>query len=75
MPESEPNREVTDARVTELELRFMDQQAELEQMSQVLYAQQRTIDTLVKRLEHLEKKLAAEPGLVDAAANEKPPHY
>lgn len=62
-------------RVDELEMRFMEQQRLLEELSTVLYAQQRTMDLAFSRVEQLEKKLASEPGLVDARADERPPHY
>jgi len=62
-------------RIVELEIRFTEQQAMLQQLSDVVYAQQRTIDKLRADLERLAKKLAGEPGLVDAHADEKPPHY
>jgi len=62
-------------RVTELEVRYMEQQALLEDLSRVLYAQQRALDLLASRVAQLEKKLQGEPGLVDAKADERPPHY
>lgn len=64
-------------RLIELETRYMEQQALLEDLSQVLYAQERTLAAMATRLESLEKKLAeaGDPGLVDARAQEKPPHY
>jgi SlyX protein len=61
-------------RVTELELRFMEQQATLQTLSDVVYAQMRALDALTEQVELLRKKLA-EPGLVDAADKERPPHY
>lgn len=64
-------------RLIELETRYMEQQALLEDLSQVLYAQEKTLVAMAARLEQLEKKLAeaGDPGLVDARAQEKPPHY
>ena len=64
-------------RLIELETRYMEQQALLEDLSQVLYAQERTLAAMAARIEQLEKKLAeaGDPGLVDARAQEKPPHY
>ena len=62
-------------RLKELELRYTEQQAFVQELSEVVYAQQRQIDALNARLAVLAKKLEAEPGLVDAKADEKPPHY
>ena len=65
----------TDSRLDELEARYTHLQDEVDQLSQVLFQQQRTLDLLTQVLERLRDKVAADPGLVDAAANEKPPHY
>ena len=54
-------------RITELELRFTEQERLLQELSGVVYAQQVAL---------LEKKLQAEPGLVDPSADkDPPPHY
>jgi SlyX protein len=64
-----------DSRLMELELRYM-QQAELQQqLSDVLYTQQKTLDALKAEVELLKSKLAGDPGLVDAKQLERPPHY
>ena len=57
-------------RVTDLEIRITHQSEMLEQLNDVIYAQQKQIDLLVKKLASLEKQ-AGNP----APANEKPPHY
>lgn len=64
-----------EARIVELEIHFTEQQRLLQEMSDVVYAQQRTIDLLHAELELVKKKVTAEPGLVDATVSEKPPHY
>lgn len=64
-----------EARVTELEIRYTEQQQLVQELSDVVYAQQKTIDLLSAELALLKKKLEAEPGLVDANLQEKPPHY
>ncbi|HVE84603.1 MAG TPA: SlyX family protein [Myxococcales bacterium] len=62
-------------RITELELRFTEQERLLQELSGVLFSQQRELDALRAEVAHLRQKLAAEPGLVDAAENDPPPHY
>ncbi len=62
-------------RLSELELKFTEQQQLLSELSDVLFAQQREIDGLRAALVFLQSKLAADPGLVDAKADERPPHY
>lgn len=64
-----------DARLMELEIRYTEQQQLVQDLSDVVYAQQKTIDLLLAELGLLKKKLEGEPGLVDAQAQEKPPHY
>jgi len=64
-----------ESRLVELELRYMQQQEMLQQLSDVLYAQQRELDTLRAEVEYLKQKVEGEPGLVDARQQEKPPHY
>jgi SlyX protein len=64
-----------ESRVVELELRYMQQQELLQELSEVLYAQRRELDALRAEVDFLKKKLEGDPGLVDARQQEKPPHY
>jgi SlyX protein len=64
-----------ESRLVELELRYMQQQELLQQLSDALYSQQRELDAVKAELELLKKKLQDEPGLVDARQQERPPHY
>ncbi|XXF77976.1 SlyX family protein [Myxococcaceae bacterium GXIMD 01537] len=64
-----------EARIIELEIRFTQQQELLEELSGVLYEQQRLIEALRAELGLLKKKVEAEPGMVDAKQHERPPHY
>jgi SlyX protein len=65
----------TETRVAELELKFTEQAQALEELSTVVYQQQRAIDALTAELQRLRGRLDAEPGLVDASRDDKPPHY
>ncbi len=58
----------------ELELRSMAQQQTLDELSDVLYRQQRELDALKALVDRLTKKIE-EPGIVDAKQVERPPHY
>jgi SlyX protein len=62
-------------RITELELRYTEQQAALQALSDVVYAQGKTLDALRIELDQLRRRMEAEPGLVDARGDERPPHY
>lgn len=62
-------------RLNELELRFTEQQALLQELSDVIYAQSLQLEGLQASLAMVQKKVAGEPGLVDANEKERPPHY
>ncbi|HVG58477.1 MAG TPA: SlyX family protein [Hyalangium sp.] len=64
-----------ESRFIELELRYMQQADLLQQLSDVLYAQQQELGALRAEVEALKRKLEGEPGLVDAKQQERPPHY
>lgn len=71
----DPMPDPMEARLVELETRYTLQQATLQDLSDVLVAQQRELDLLRAEVAWLKKKLEAEPGLVDPNAGERPPHY
>ena len=62
-------------RFIELELRYMQQAELLQQLSDVLYAQQQELNALKAEVDLLKRKLEGDPGLVDAKQQERPPHY
>ncbi|MFP2928867.1 SlyX family protein [Pyxidicoccus sp. 3LG] len=62
-------------RIAELELRYMQQQDMLQELSTVLYEQEKLIAALRAEVEVLKQKLEGDPGLVDARQQERPPHY
>lgn len=67
---------MSDRRLDELELRYTEQQNLIEELSQVMYRQQRELDALKFELTQLKQKVGEfDPGLVDASRTEKPPHY
>jgi SlyX protein len=59
-------------RLIELELRYTHQQELLEQLSAVLYGQQKEITRLAGELRRLREQLASQP---EMPADERPPHY
>lgn len=56
-------------RLTDLEVRYAHQARLLDELSGVLFEQQRTIEGLERRVRELEDRLG------DEAGSEKPPHY
>ena len=68
--------EVMRERIVELELKFTEQQRLLQELSEVIWAQGRSLERLEHELAAMGQKLAAmEPGLVDATVVERPPHF
>ena len=65
----------SDPRIVELELRYTEQQAMLQSLSEVVYRQEKDLASLRAEVSLLKKKLEADPGLVEARPDERPPHY
>jgi len=66
---------MSETRLTELEARYALLEHTVSELSEVLYRQQRELDALREWLGKVQDRLAAEPGLVDAGRQDKPPHY
>ncbi len=64
-----------ESRIQELELRYEELQRLVQQLSEVIYAQGRELEAFRSQLRQLDEKVKAEPGLVDASVNERPPHF
>ena len=64
-------------RLTELEIKISHQDLIIEDLNQLVTAQQLTIDKLLSDLKKLTDSTAASgiPGLVDASQEAPPPHY
>lgn len=65
----------TEERVTELEIRSAHLEQLLSELSEVLYRQQKELDGLRSAVEKVKDRVKGDPGLVDAAMNDWPPHY
>jgi SlyX protein len=66
---------MSESRLDELEARYTQLEHTLSELSEVVWRQQRELDLLHEQLGQLRARLGAEPGLVDATRQEKPPHY
>jgi len=60
-------------RLSELELRWMQEKSRVDELSELVWQQSRTIEALERSLGSLRGQLAAGPG--DPVVNETPPHY
>ena len=61
-----------ESRLTDLEVRYTHLERQVAELSEVVFAQQRAIDGLVRQLTAAKAEIAH---LSPTAANEKPPHY
>lgn len=63
----------TQERLINIEMKISHQDLIIEDLNQVVYQQQKTIDVLSKKLKLLEEQFRADPNI--GPAGEKPPHY
>ncbi len=67
------NEAELEARIVDLELRFMRTEKLLEELNDVVVDQRREIDRLVAEVKTLREQVIAGSG--EEAKNERPPHY
>ena len=63
-----------ESRLTELELKYMEQSDLVDQLNTELVAANTRIETLEKRVRRLERQIE-DVLSIDAPADDKPPHY
>ncbi len=68
-------QEATETRLIELELKFTEQQALLDDLSGVVHEQEKALTHLRAELLRLKGRLGIIEERVPQAASEKPPHY
>ena len=73
-PTRDPRMANADERLTELELKYMEQSDLVEQLNRELVRVNETVTTLEGRVTRLERQIEDVLSL-DKPANEKPPHY
>jgi uncharacterized coiled-coil protein SlyX len=61
-----------ESRLTDLEVRYTHLERQVAELSEVVFAQQRTIDGLLRQLTAAKAEIAQ---LSEPVANDKPPHY
>jgi uncharacterized coiled-coil protein SlyX len=61
-----------ESRLVDLEVRYTHLERQVAELSDVVFAQQRAIDSLLRQLSATKADIAQ---LSDPVANEKPPHY
>jgi uncharacterized coiled-coil protein SlyX len=61
-----------ESRLTDLEVRYTHLERQVAELSEVVFAQQRTIDGLVRQLGAAKAEITQ---LSEPVTNDKPPHY
>jgi len=70
------NSTMTDERLTEIEIKLAHAEQAINEMSDVLYAQQALLEKLDRGLTALRQRVSAtESGSEGTSGDEKPPHY
>ena len=70
------NRTMTDDRLTEIEIKLAHAEQAINEMSEVLYAQQALLEKLDRGLTALRQRVTTvESGPEGTSGDEKPPHY
>lgn len=62
-------------RLTTLEERYAHLEKLVTELNEVIYRQQRELDTLQQQVAQLKDKVSGDPGIVDPSQHERPPHY
>ena len=64
-------------KLIDMEIRFAHQQDHIEQLDQIIYQQQQSIDAMNQRLMQLEKRMksATEANILRPDEDSPPPHY
>lgn len=65
-----------DNRLTDLEIKFMEQEQAISELSDIVNRQWQEIEQLKRKLIHAHDRIVTlEDAAPDAPANDKPPHY
>lgn len=62
-------------RLTTLEERYAHLEKLVNELSEVVYQQQKQIETLTTQVALVKDRVGGDPGIVDPAQQERPPHY
>jgi len=66
---------MSETRLDDLEVKCAHLEKMESELSEVLWRQQKELDALKDGYRGIKERLAADPGLVDASVNDRPPHY
>ncbi|MFZ5439118.1 MAG: SlyX family protein [Myxococcota bacterium] len=66
---------MSEQRLADLEVKCAYLEKTVSELSDVIWSQQKELDALKDLYRVLKDRVAADPGLVDASRNDRPPHY
>jgi SlyX protein len=66
---------MSEHRLNELEVRYSHLENTLQELSEVVWRQQRELDVLRELVQRLQGRVEADTGVVDANRVDRPPHY
>lgn len=66
---------MNEQRTEDLEVRYAHLELLVQELSEVVWKQQRELDQLRETVRGLKDRFQGEPGLVDASREDLPPHY
>ncbi|MGV3624302.1 MAG: SlyX family protein [Archangium sp.] len=66
---------MSEQRLADLEVKCAYLEKTLGELSDVVWRQQRELDAMKEAYKILKDRVAADPGLVDASRQDRPPHY
>lgn len=66
---------MSDQRLADLEVKCSYLEKTLGELSDVVWQQQRELDAMRDAYKQLRDRVSADPGLVDASRQDRPPHY
>lgn len=61
--------------ISDLQVKVAYLEKTLGELSDVVWKQQKELDVLKDQYRMLRDRVSADPGLVDASRNDRPPHY
>lgn len=66
---------MSEHRLSDLEVKCAYLEKTLGELSDVVWRQQRELDAMKEAYKQLRDRVSADPGLVDASRQDRPPHY
>jgi SlyX protein len=66
---------MSEQRLADLEVKCAYLEKTVSELSEVMWRQQRELDLLRDAYKGLKERVSADPGIVDASRNDRPPHY